>query len=453
MGRWNTRRTRSLLLIAVAAAVFGGAFCVKDPTPVLSARGGLSSEGDATASSVAVRQAPQAPPRALGGDLLTREGGPASAEDLRDAIGASPPLKAAGFNPAPGTAQAGRNAFAGRASSPASEQRRRPAAARPEAGPRASVGPGAPGAKRGDKPHVARAPDYFSSPGWHGWSREKSPKGYGRAMRRLVARMETAARRVRGSFPERPGARSLRARLSSAAGKRPRRVAAEKRGRRPRTRKFRPALLSQLIGRKPLRPPADRIEPPAKNPWKTPMPRTLPGGAAIDPVSPSLAEAESITPPARETSSCRQEGAHWHAEGAALYFHDGRRWGRWGEQRWSWLERHEGGWWVWGGETEPPMLWHEDRWWWKSGGIWFLLHEGEPWGYRFFSDLKQDGFIHASGVRMVYSADGSRVGLITPGEGATVFDATTGQQVGHVNEDRMPRRPQPRAPVRLVLPD
>ena len=49
--------------------------------------------------------------------------------------------------------------------------------------------------------------------------------------------------------------------------------------------------------------------------------------------------------------------------------------------------------------------------------MWFLLHDGEPWGYQYLREWRSEGFVHSSGAQMIYSADGTRVGLIVPDEG------------------------------------
>ena len=99
------------------------------------------------------------------------------------------------------------------------------------------------------------------------------------------------------------------------------------------------------------------------------------------------------------------------------------------------------------------LLWHGSHWWWRSSEAWFLLHEGEAWGYRYWEQWKEEGLIHPnSGTKMVYSADGSKVALITPGNGAQLFDAETGREIGSWTEQEMPKQPQPKAPAALNFP-
>jgi len=53
---------------------------------------------------------------------------------------------------------------------------------------------------------------------------------------------------------------------------------------------------------------------------------------------------------------------------------------------------------------------------------------------------------------MLYSADGRRAAVITPGDGAWLFDARTGAVLGRWTEAQMPARPKPHAPSGVTLP-
>jgi hypothetical protein len=53
---------------------------------------------------------------------------------------------------------------------------------------------------------------------------------------------------------------------------------------------------------------------------------------------------------------------------------------------------------------------------------------------------------------MIYSKDFARVAVITPGEGAEVFDAATGVELARIQEERMPARRRPKAPSEFSLP-
>jgi hypothetical protein len=54
---------------------------------------------------------------------------------------------------------------------------------------------------------------------------------------------------------------------------------------------------------------------------------------------------------------------------------------------------------------------------------------------------------------MIYSKDFARVAVITPGQGAEVFDATTGEKLASVPEESLPPRRRPKIPAALSLPD
>src|SRR6185312_2066344 len=61
-------------------------------------------------------------------------------------------------------------------------------------------------------------------------------------------------------------------------------------------------------------------------------------------------------------------------------------------------------------------------------------------------------FEPASGTEVVYSRDFARAAVITPGEGAQVFDATTGAALGRIPEALMPPRRRPHPPLNPRLP-
>ena len=82
-----------------------------------------------------------------------------------------------------------------------------------------------------------------------------------------------------------------------------------------------------------------------------------------------------------------------------------------------------------------------------------MLHQGEAWGYRTFSDARAEGLIHPmTGTRMLYSEDGRRVAVVTPGDGAAVFDARTGDELARWGESQLKKPAGPRAPSALSLP-
>ncbi|MEQ1920689.1 MAG: hypothetical protein ABL955_15980, partial [Elusimicrobiota bacterium] len=122
------------------------------------------------------------------------------------------------------------------------------------------------------------------------------------------------------------------------------------------------------------------------------------------------------------------------------------------DARWLWLWKDQSR--VWAARTpeEAPLLRHQGLWWSKQRGVWFALHDGELWSWRRFADWDAEGLIRLTdGVELVYSADFSRVAVITPGAGAVLYDAVTGAEIGQWLESELPRR-RPRAPSDLRLP-
>ena len=132
------------------------------------------------------------------------------------------------------------------------------------------------------------------------------------------------------------------------------------------------------------------------------------------------------------------------------WYHDGSVWGREQDGRWTWLQHSEGRWWLWPSPKDPVLLWHEDHWWWQSRGTWFVLHDGEPWVYRYLNDWQQEGLAHQDGTRMIF--EGGRVGVIEPGRGARVYAADDGAPLDALEEARLPERNHPTAPSSVTLP-
>ncbi len=143
----------------------------------------------------------------------------------------------------------------------------------------------------------------------------------------------------------------------------------------------------------------------------------------------------------------RRPGAHWDGD----QFHDGGVRGLVRDGGWLWLRRDRGNWWAFaGGRAE---LRRDGVWWTKERGLWFVVHDGTEWARRSFQDWDAEGLFHLeSGTEMVYSRDFSRVALVTPGEGAEIFDAATGEKLADIPEARMPPRRRPRTPSELTLP-
>jgi hypothetical protein len=82
-----------------------------------------------------------------------------------------------------------------------------------------------------------------------------------------------------------------------------------------------------------------------------------------------------------------------------------------------------------------------------------MLHEGDVWGYRLFGEQRAEGLIHpGTGTQLEYSADGKSVAMITPGDGAWLFDASSGALMKRWTEAQMPAKPKVHAPRALSLP-
>ena len=208
--------------------------------------------------------------------------------------------------------------------------------------------------------------------------------------------------------------------------------------------KFKPILLSTLFGKDAIRPPKTNVQPPNMSHLPAEAPKIGPDGKPLVWSPASLEALEAASPP---QESCRSPDAHWHGE----IYHDKTAWASSAKDGWLWQEKSSGHWWAFTEPSQPTWLWHGGHWWWKSDGIWFLLHQGQPWGYRLFNEDRQEGLIHpGTGTQMVYSKDGSRVALVTPGDGAWLFDAQTGETLRRWTEDQMPPKHQPRAPTSLL---
>jgi hypothetical protein len=221
-----------------------------------------------------------------------------------------------------------------------------------------------------------------------------------------------------------------------------------KRTRRPR---WRPVLLSRALGARSIRPPALKGQAPDLRRLARLFPKTGPDGKPLRWSPASAAALENLRPPEAEAVKCRRSARHWHPGPPA--FHAGGAWAVGRPEGWAWLQKSGKRWWAWTGADQPTWLWHQERWWWRSQGIWFMLHQGEAWGYRVFGERRSEGLIHpGTGTRMEYSADGERAALITPGDGAWLFDARSGAVLHRWTEAQMPRRPKPRAPSALSFP-
>ncbi|MBI4422448.1 MAG: hypothetical protein HY554_01905 [Elusimicrobia bacterium] len=194
--------------------------------------------------------------------------------------------------------------------------------------------------------------------------------------------------------------------------------------------------LKALLGRGPLRPPAGTlVAPDFSKLGPAPAP---PDGGRIDPKEPLPAEVEGLAPPDAEpdykdwSRHPQFKAPHWHRGKELEYFHRGSDWGlRWSKERWAWMIRAGRYWWTQGGAL--PLVRNQEHWWWRTEDGWFLLHQGQPWAYRFFTDLRRDGlFDPKTRVRIVYSWDAKRIAIIIPDRETIVYDARTGEELGRI---------------------
>jgi len=158
-----------------------------------------------------------------------------------------------------------------------------------------------------------------------------------------------------------------------------------------------------------------------------------------------LALLDAVAP--EEFSRDRNPRPHW--DGGV--WHRGAERGLAREDAWLPLRLEGGRWWAFAGGG--AQLRHDGVWWTKQRGVWLVVHEGRPWAWRSFQDWGAQGLFQPdSGTEMVYSQDFARVALITPGQGAVVYDAATGETLARIPEERMPPRRRPRRPPELDLP-
>lgn len=213
-------------------------------------------------------------------------------------------------------------------------------------------------------------------------------------------------------------------------------------------RRVRPLLLSTLLGRGALRPPPSSVVPPDLTDLARRKPVLLPDGSPV-PSRPYELDRIEAHDPRRSRPADRRRKAHWDPGGL---WHDGAATGVAGDARWLWLWKEKTRVWAVGDSELPPLLRHRELWWGKQKGVWFAVHDGSLWSWRRFSAWDAEGLIRlADGVELVYSADFTKVAVITPGAGAVLYDAHTGAELGHWLEHELPRR-RPRAPDGLRLP-
>ncbi len=211
-------------------------------------------------------------------------------------------------------------------------------------------------------------------------------------------------------------------------------------------RRLKPLLLASLIGPRALRPPpAGLVPPPTPADWAERRPARAENGRELSGAAAGLAALDSTDP--ATLGRDRRKDAHWDADA----WHDREVRGLVRDGGWLRLQEEDGRWWAFAGGG--AQLRHDGVWWMKERGIWFVVHEGRPWAWRSFQDWDAQGlFEPSSGTEMVYSQDFARVAVITPGEGAAVFDAATGAELARVPEEGMPPRRRPKAPAELRLP-
>jgi hypothetical protein len=202
-----------------------------------------------------------------------------------------------------------------------------------------------------------------------------------------------------------------------------------------------------MLGRGALRPPAATIIPPDLAGLDRRRPRLLPDGTPTPTRPYELDRLEDQDP--RRATACRRRAPHWDA---GPVWHDASAHGIASGRRWLWLWKEDARVWAVPDKSAPPLLRHQGLWWSRQRGVWFALHDGELWSWRRFAEWDAEGLIRlADGVELVYSADFTKVAVITPGEGASLYDAATGRELGEWREDELPRR-RPRAPAGLRLP-
>lgn len=215
-----------------------------------------------------------------------------------------------------------------------------------------------------------------------------------------------------------------------------------------------PPTLSDWIGKGAIKAPTGKLEAPSFSPLRALFPERLPDGRTYERATPAPAVLETLTPPEdrpsyadwldKDAKRGRKAEPHWHMDGKEWVFHAGKAWGLTGGGRWTWMLESGRRWWT-VADGAQRMVRHQDSWWWKTKDGWFLLKGGEPWAWRHFPEWEGDGVIHPTrGTQVVYSADGERVAVITPGQDTLVFDARTGGLLARFPpEGKKPTAPDP----------
>ncbi|MBI3551094.1 MAG: hypothetical protein HY077_01135 [Elusimicrobia bacterium] len=216
--------------------------------------------------------------------------------------------------------------------------------------------------------------------------------------------------------------------------------------------RFHPILHKSLGGETVPRPPAKDLPSPDFSGLGKSIPAKGPDGAPISPEPAGYKDIESARPPKLPAG----DGAgsfQWQKIGGVAYYCSGAVCGRWSDSHWLWMQNQDGKWWVQSfsprpdgtmGSDSPAFTSHQGHWWWQdSKGPWYVVHEAEPWSYRYLRRYKQEGLVHPeSGVHMVHTPDG-RVMVVTPGKGAVVYDGKTGKELERVREEDLPKQRPP----------
>ncbi len=223
---------------------------------------------------------------------------------------------------------------------------------------------------------------------------------------------------------------------------------AAQRARRPP--RFKPIRLDRALGPYAIRPPGD-VAGPTLAQLSPRQPLAKPDGKPARWTEAPLRWLETVDP-AAPAPPCRKRDGHWHGEQEGRFYHAGIGRGLALDDAWLWLARLERRWWALPDAERAPWLRHRGRWWVRDDGVWFVLHEGESWAWRHFARWEAEGLIHpGTGTAIVYSADYARAAVITPGEGAVLFDALSGAELARWTEAELPPRWRP-APRDLNLP-
>ncbi|PIR18827.1 MAG: hypothetical protein COV48_05405, partial [Elusimicrobia bacterium CG11_big_fil_rev_8_21_14_0_20_64_6] len=228
------------------------------------------------------------------------------------------------------------------------------------------------------------------------------------------------------------------------------RAASRSRGRHAASRRrTRPLRLSRMLGRGALRPPPASIVPPDLSGLDRLKPKLLPDGSPTPTRAFTPDRLEALEPRLAGAVTERRKKPHWDV---GTLWHSGAARGLSADGRWLWLWKEKARWWAAGEKETAALLRHKGVWWSKQRGVWFALHDGTLWSWRRFSQWDAEGLIRLTdGVQIVYSADYTKVAVITPGAGAVLYDALTGAELGEWLESELPRR-LPRAPKSLRLP-